>query len=408
MSRIKDNYLSTKTLNEIVDQPIDVKLQLLETYNELSSFLINDIMEEMVYQYCGDNYSNYRKNQYQRYGMNPGSIICQGNEKVKVNVPRIKDKKTGKIFNVPAYSQARERQKPDERLLEAIIKGLSSRDYQSVIEVIGESFGLSKSSVSNHFKQQSSQKLEEFHNRSLENYDLVAVLFDGKYLGNDQIIIALGITQFGEKIPLDFVQSTTENAEAIKGLLDNLIKRGLQFEEGLLACIDGSKGMRKAIDQVLGDRVFIQRCQWHKRENVVGYLNEKDQQYYKNRIQQAYSEPEYADAKQKLNNIIDELNTINKSAADSLREGLEETLTLHLLEIPLELRNTFSTTNCIENLNSQLEKYLGKVKKWHNSDQKHRWIATGLLEIENKMRKVNNYKRVKEIKKILKKKLENP
>ena len=407
MSHIKNNYLSRESLNEIIQQPVDVKLQLLKTYQELTGFLINNIMEEEVYQYCGDNYSNYRHNRYQRYGTNPGSI-AQGNEKLKVAVPRIKDKEKAQIFNVPAYAAARRQQDPDERLLKAVIQGLSNRDYEGVMRAIEESFGLSKSSVSHHFKEQSRQKLEEFHHRSLEPYPIIGLMLDGKYMGGDQIVIALGITVTGEKIPLDFIQTTTENGEAIKGLLRNLINRGLNFEEGLLVGIDGAKGMRKAVEEVFGDKAFIQRCQWHKRENVISYLKESDQQYYKSKIQQAYAEPDYESAKQQLHDIIEKLTAINKSAASSLQEGLEETLTLHALNIPIELRQTFSTTNCIENLNSQLGKYLGKVKKWRNSDQKHRWMACGLLEVEQKMRRINNYQKIQEIKQILKNRLKSP
>jgi len=146
---------------------------------------------------------------------------------------------------------------------------------------------------------------------------------------------------------------------------------------------------------------FIQRCQWHKRANILSYLPDKHHEHYKRKIQQAYQKEAYHEAKQELDGITEELKTINKSAARSLQEGLEETLTLHRLAIPLALRSTFATTNCIENLNSQLGKYLGKVKRWRNSDQRERWVAVGLMEIEGKMRRISNYKRLSELQLIL-------
>ena len=175
----------------------------------------------------------------------------------------------------------------------------------------------------------------------------------------------------------------------------------MNFQEGILVCIDGARGLNKAVKEVFSDKAVIQRCQWHKRENVLSYLGENDKEEFKGKIQRAYQESEYEVAKERLLLVEAELKTINQSAANSLMEGLEETLTLHRLEIPLTLRRTFSTTNCIENLNSQLGKYIGRVKKWTNSGQKHRWVAAGLMEVEQKMRRINNPDKLKEMKRII-------
>jgi putative transposase len=176
----------------------------------------------------------------------------------------------------------------------------------------------------------------------------------------------------------------------VKGLLKDLLRRNFKYTEGILALVDGSKGLRKAIDETLGKYALVQRCQWHKRENVLGYLSQAHQDQYRGKLQRAYSEPDYKTASSKLKEIITELMKINRSAARSLEEGLEETLTIHRLGLVEELGRSFTTTNLIENLNSQLKEYLGRVKKWMSSDMRNRWMAVALFQIERRMRKVNN------------------
>lgn len=206
----------------------------------------------------------------------------------------------------------------------------------------------------------------------------------------------------GEKIPLGFIQTTTENSKAVKGLLKDLLKRNFKYTEGILTLLDGSKGLRKAVDETFGNYALVQRCQWHKRENVLSYLSQEQQNNYRGKLQRAYSEPDYQTASRKLKEIITELMKINRSAARSLEEGLEETLTIHRLGLVEQLGRSFTTTNLIENLNSQLKKYLGRVKRWMNSEMRSRWMAAALLQIEKRMRKVNNYEKLQLLRTALK------
>jgi transposase-like protein len=209
-------------------------------------------------------------------------------------------------------------------------------------------------------------------------------------LASRQVVICLGLTLDGRKLPLGFIETTTENTDAIKGLFTDLIGRGLRFDQGLLCVIDGAQGLFKAVREVFGAYAQVQRCQWHKRENVVSYLPKRDQASYRRRLQQAYQKVTYAEAKAALIEIHTELEKLNRSAARSLLEGLEETLTLHRLGLFEQLGKSLKTTNCIENLNSQLTKYIGRVKRWMDSDQRQRWVAMGLLEVEQKMRRVDH------------------
>ena len=287
-------------------------------------------------------------------------------------------------------------------------------DYGQVIDTLydcvrlrRDSFGLSRSSISNQFIEQSSEKLAEFEKRSLHPYEFVGIFIDGKSLAKEQIIIVLGVSETGEKIPLGFAQSYTENSESIKNILTELIDRGLAYETGLLFIVDGAKGIHKAIKETFGNYAIIQRCQWHKRENIVGYLNKEDQDHYRKRLNKAYQSESYDEAKQKLNEIKVDLEIINLSASRAVKEGMEETLTLHRLGLNEFFGKSFSTTNCIENLNSQLNKYIGKVKYWKTSKQRYRWIASALLEIEKRMRRVNNYKNLYLMKETIYKEIQN-
>ena len=170
--------------------------------------------------------------------------------------------------------------------------------------------------------------------------------------------------------------------------------------------IEGGKGLRKAVNDVFGNRAFVQRCQWHKRENVVSYPADSQQDIYPKKLQLAYSLDDYQQAKNQLMAIKNELSAINRSAARSLEEGFEETLTLKRLKLSFLFHRSFNTTNCIENLNAQLVKYTHKVKPCMNSEQRHRWVISGLMEVETRMRKIANYKHLHQMKQKLKEETE--
>jgi len=383
---------------------LDVKLHLIQHYAELARLLAQEVLSDEVCSLCGERYSREKPHggTYRRWGSNPGSIRIE-DERVPMDVPRVRDVQAGHERPLESYARMKEPVEMDSRLEESILLGLSQRDYERVASAFLDGFGMSQSSVSRTFQERSRRALEEFERRSLAEEDFVALWIDGKYLAGVQIVICLGLTIDGRKIPLGFVETTTENAEAVTGLFRDLIERGLDFSRGLLCVIDGAKGLRKAIRDVFGDKAQIQRCQWHKRENVVGYLAKKDQKTVRRRLQNAYQELDYKTAKAKLMDLHTELARLNRSAANSLLEGLDETLTLHRLGLFDELGTSLKTTNCIENLNSQLTKYTSRVRRWIDSDQRQRWVVMGLLEIEQKMRRINNYGKLKRLRTVLEK-----
>ena len=202
------------------------------------------------------------------------------------------------------------------------------------------------------------------------------------------------------------LQASTENGASVKGLLQDLVDRGFCFEQGLLCVIDGAKALAHAVQDVFGECGVIQRCQFHKRCNVISYLAEEEQDGFRIRIRKAQEQSDYQKAKAELKELHRELLTINRSAASSLMEGLEETLTLQRLGLMDLLGKSLKTTNCIENLNSQISRYTKKVKNWKSSDQRHRWTAAALVEAESRMKRIQNRKRLPLLREALKQEIE--
>ena len=300
-----------------------------------------------------------------------------------------------------AIRRRREPRGADEGVLRRILAGLSCREYARCAEAVPEAFGLSASTVSRRYIKASAAKLQALSERRLEAYDLVALVMDGKTFAADTMVIALGVTLGGEKVVLGFVQAGTENATVCTAFLRGLLARGLRTAAGLLVVLDGGKGLHAAVDAVFGATAAIQRCQWHKRENVVAYLPKGEQAALRAQLQAAYAQPTYAKATAALGGVHRALLQRNASAAASLQEGLEETLTLHRLGLATELRASFKTTNCIESVNALIEQRTAKVDYWKNSDQQQRWLATALLDIEPRLRRVKGYRHLPALRRAL-------
>lgn len=382
-----------QTIDELMRSGLNMRLHMIQHHAMMAYMMAQELLTEELELLTGGKYDRDKPfdGRYRRWGSNPGSVRVD-NERVPIRVPRVRDVEADCERPLENYQHLKEGLDIDEKLEKAILLGLSTRDYQSVAGNILGGFGLSQSSVSRAFQERSAKALEEFESRRFDAEDFIALWLDGKYLAQHQIVICLGLTEDGRKLPLGFVETTTENAEAVKGLLQDLLRRGLRFERGLLCVIDGSKGLFKAVTDTFGAYAVVQRCQWHKRENVVSYLNEGVKKTYRRRLQHAYDMPTYEEARAALAQIHADLSPLNRSAARSLAEGLEQTLTLHRLGVKNELGKHLQTTNAIENLNSQLSKYLGRVKHWMHTDQRQRWVAMALLESETKnKRRIDRY-----------------
>jgi len=387
--------LNRKKLDWLSDQSVDLKIELVRNHLNICQIMINELLEEEVIEKAGERYSHTKPNEgrYSRWGYNQGGVRV-GDQKLPVEVPRIMDNVERKNVPLERYEKIKHVDEPTEQLIQGILRGLSTRDYDRVINYLEQGFGLSKSDVSRRFVERTKEKLQEFEERRFDMHEFVAIFIDGKYLAKDQIIIVLGGTIQRDKIPLGFLHAPSEHSGPVMDLFKDLKDRGLNYSKGLLFVIDGSKGFSKAIIQSFGTKAVIQRCVFHKRENILRYLPEQEHAATKRDFNKALKQPSYEDAKIELLQLSERLHPINISAARSLKEGLEEILTLHRMGVHQMFGRSFSTTNCIENLNSQISKYIYKVKSWQNSEQKHRWIAAALLEIEKSMRKIPSYRKL--------------
>ncbi len=373
---------------------IDARAELIQALIPIGLEAVNELLQQEVTALAGARYGRGVGGAgYARWGRQPGSVYL-GDQKVAVRVPRVRDLGRGQEVSLASYRALSRPRRAEEAALLKVLKGLSCRDYEACVDPVAETFGLAASSLSRRFKRASAKKLTELTERDLSAYDLVALFLDGKTFGDDQMVIGLGVTLEGQKVVLGFVQTATENERSCSAFLRGLVDRGLKIKAGLLCVIDGAKGLRKAVDKVLGDKAAVQRCQWHKRENVVSYLPVSKQATFRQKLQRAYDQPTYAKAKSALSRIRSELSLLNASAVASLDEGLAETLTLHRLGLFPELGRSFKTTNCIENLNSRVAQRTDQVDYWKNTDQQHRWLATALLDIEPRLRQVCGHRQL--------------
>lgn len=329
-----------------------------------------------------------------RWGSQPGSVYLR-DQKVPIMVPRVRNTKINQEIPLTMYQRLQQPLNNDRQTILKLLNGISTHKYEQSAELVPEVFGISASNVSKRFKVKTAEALRKLSSRSLASEDIIGVFIDAKRFAKDGLMLALGITIDGRKIVLGIEQSHTENSKVAEQFLDRLVERGLKFEEGILFIIDGSKGIRRAIEARFKEYGFIQRCQWHKRENVIAYLDPTQQALCRRRMQDAYRKTTYKEAKSELVRLHHELENVNQSAANSLFEGLEETLCLHQLGVSPELGKSLNTTNCIESVMSQIEQYTQKVDRWHNSGQILRWNAASLLEIEPRLRKIRGFRLLK-------------
>jgi transposase-like protein len=325
-----------------------------------------------------------------RWGRQPGYVIFSG-RKVGVTRPRVRTRE-GQEVDLDSYVRLQHDGRRQRAVREGIVAGLTSRNYRRAVESIVDGYGIEKSSVSREFVQASAAQLQELCEKKLDGLDLVAILIDGIHLGKQVLVVALGIEISGAKHVLGLWQGATENTTVVKELLEDLVARGLNSEHRYLFVIDGAKALRAGIERVFGERAEVQRCQIHKRRNVAEHLPKSAQGDTVRRIRNAYAMKDYAAAKAELEKIFRQLERINPSAARSMEEGLEETLTVHRLGVGTLLRQSLASTNPIESCFSIVEKVARNVKRWREGEQTLRWTATGLLEAQKKFRRVKGYR----------------
>jgi transposase-like protein len=277
-----------------------------------------------------------------------------------------------------------------------MLAGVSTRRYRRVQEPVGERVeatarSTSKSSVSRTFVARTKDALIELMARPLADVRLAVLMIDGVGLKDHTCVVALGITTDGVKIPLGLWEGSTENKTVTSELLSNLVHRGLDVEQGVLVVIDGSKALRAAVNDVLGARTPVQRCQIHKQRNVLDHLADRDRDLVKRRLRRAWAESDYERALEQLQTLASELERSHPGAAASLREGMAETLTVTRLGVKGSLRKTLASTNPCESMIECVRRGARNVKYWQNGEMCLRWTAAGMLEAEQQFRRIIGY-----------------
>jgi transposase-like protein len=326
------------------------------------------------------------------YGQQPG-IVMLSDRKLQVQRPRLREKGSGKDkeVEIPAYVAMHNQARLSTRMLEILMRGVSTRQYKSVIPEMADTVGVSKSSVSRQTIEASEGELEALLNRRFDGVKLVVLYIDGIAFGEHVMIGAVGVDREGNKHVLGIREGATENATVVKELLEDLVARGVNPEQKRLFVIDGSKALRTAINAVFGAQHPVQRCRAHKLRNVIDHLPKDQKDQVKSVMRAAWK----LDAKAgmaRLKKLAEWLEREYPSAAASLLEGLEETFTINRLDVPPSLRRCLATTNVIESPHSGVRMRTRRVCRWRDSGMVKRWLASAFLATERNFRKVMGYR----------------
>ena len=356
--------------------------------------VLTELMEEEVDDVVGLKGKWNQDRTAVRHGHEGGEVTL-GGRRVEVKRPRVRTADGETEVPLETYQHFADRDPLARVVLERMLAGVSTRRYRRTQEPVGEEVESRRGrrrSARYHARSWSApaRRLAELMARQLGDLRLAVMMLDGLELKGRMMIVALGITTQGVKIPLGLWEGSTENATVATALLSDLVERGLDPEQGMLFVLDGSKALRKAVRSVFGE-VPVQRCLWHKERNVLGHLPERDRPQVKARMRRAWRETDYPRALEQLARLADELEHTHPGAAGSLREGMEETLTVIRLGIRGKLRRTLESTNACESMIDTVRTTQRNVKHWSSGEMGLRWTAAGMLEAEKQFRKVIGY-----------------
>lgn len=366
--------------------------------------VMHTIMQEDVTSLCGPKGRHALDRAAVRHGTEAGSVVL-GGRRVPVRRPRVRGVGEAGEVPIPAYEQFSQVDVLETMAVERMLAGLSTRRYKLGLEPVGEAVeaaatATSKSAVSRRFVQATERALGELVARDLSGLDVVAVMIDGVHFAEHLCVVALGVTDDGTKVPLGLVEGATENTTVVTGLLEDLRDRGLDVTRPVLVCIDGAKALRSAVCRIF-DKPVIARCQLHKIRNVEDHLPERLRPEAARRMREAHRQDSHLEAKAKLERLAKDLERTHPGAAASVREGLDETLTVLRLGLPASLRSTFRSTNAVESMISIARDHSRNVKRWRGGQMALRWCAAGMLEAEKQFRRVKGHRHLPQLRQIL-------
>ncbi|NMP24962.1 IS256 family transposase [Sulfobacillus harzensis] len=328
-----------------------------------------------------------------RHGLETGYVYV-GDRRVPVTHPRVRTN-TGEEVPLQTYQAFQDPTLVTQAALERMLFGLASRQQPHADPALNAALddtGPSKSTVSRRFIRATRQALDTFLSRPLGDRTWVVLMIDGIRVGGHLAVVALGIDDGGHKQILGLAEGATENSTVVTNLLTDLVDRGFAIPQGALAVIDGAKALAKALRDVFGDALAIQRCTVHKTRNVLDHVADSDQSRIRQRLRKAYQEPTAEEALKALKALAADLEHDYPQAAKSLREGMEDTVTVQRLQLSGTLRQSLATTNALESVNSQFRTHAKNVKRWSNGDQVLRWLAAASLFIEDHLKRLPGYR----------------
>ena len=368
------------------------QLAVDELVGQLGQATLETVLAISAEQLAGPAHPGRLGGAIRRHG-EQGGVVALGGQQVRVRKPRLRRKGGGEgaEVTIPAYAAMQNEEDLQERMLSIVMRGVSTRNYEEVLPEVAQRCGVSRSAVSRRVQEASAEALRGLCERRFDEVDLLVIYLDGKDFGGHQVICAVGVDLQGKKHILGLTEGATENAVVVKDLLEELVARGVAPERRRLFVIDGSKALRKAIDDVFGKHNPVQRCQAHKRRNVLGYLP-KEMQAQVGAVLRAAWKLDPKEGMARLRTQLEWLEKTHPQAAASLREGLEETFTIARLGLSPMLRKCLTTTNIIESSLSGVEGRTGRVTRWRSGEMALRWAGAAALATERNFRKIMGHR----------------
>jgi putative transposase len=374
----------------LVDLLVDTRTELFELAIRSGLKVLDAMLEEDRTAICGPRYAHQAERLASRAGTVRGEVVL-GGRKVPIRRPRVRAA-DGEV-PLPTLQTLTETDPLDRRILDQMLVGVATRQYARSLEPLPaavSSRGTSKSSVSRRFVAKTTAQLETWQASPLDTLDVVGLIIDGLHIGEHCLVVALGIAADGQKHALGIWEGSTENATLCQSLLTNLQSRGLRTDRSLLVILDGSAALRKAVRATFGDAALVQRCQVHKLRNVMEHLPERQRPWVRAIMHRAYHS-EVPTARRLLQDLARRLEDEYPSAAASVREGLDDTLTVQGLGLSERLRQSLATTNAAESLISRTRHVKRNVKRWRGGKMMLRWVAAGVLEAVKGFRRLKGH-----------------
>jgi putative transposase len=355
---------------------------------EMGLRIAQALLDDEVRQLCGERHERGDRRHY-RYGSQAG-FVTLGGQKLTIQKPRVRFKGPGGEAELQRYRLLQQPDAMPHAALNKMLRGVSTRNYEEVIDTACEGFGVKRSSVSRSFVAATKVAVEELAQRRFTER-FVVIYIDGVHFAGEVMIVAMGVTESGQKQILGLRQGATENAAVCIDLLEDLRDRGLDTSRRTLFVLDGSKALRAAVRRVCGDQAIVQRCQLHKRRNIENYLPQKHHAELRRLLAIAWQETSYDRGLKQLKTVARWLDRLCPDAAASLREGMEELLTVVKLQVPAKLRTALATTNPVESALSMVRRATCRVTTWQDGDMRQRWCTAAILRAETRFNKLRGH-----------------